>query len=1027
MDASELKSQIGHGDYYNRYRKDKKWSYIGLIAGRAIQSAEANEVQNIIEDKIKALGNAIYSEGAVISGCDISLNTELKVARLEPGRVFLDGLVYEVEAAELNIPGAEEVKIGIWLKRRTITELEDATLLCPAKNMPMYRMPGGYRVVISAEWGLDLDNLSAPFYPIYVISGGEIVRQANTEKNLDYLDALARYDRDSHGHYIVEGLTVTALANADSADNGKKQTYSISEGLAHIRGYEVKLSHAVRLVVSEEADLYEVTSEAHQYESNGASATIPVHQTPIEDVRSVRVTKERTVELTHGTYTGSSDALPDTSVIKLVEVKQGGTTFAQGADFRLDANKVNWELEGTEPAPGSRYTVTYHYRTNVAPDETTSTGIVLSGLVEGSLVELDYTYRMPRKDLIVMYRDNSITMIKGIPHRYAPVFPDTPPDAICLAEVTQTWVGLPEVRNVAVRAVKMSTLQKMLSSIQDLYNLSGRQEMRVDAMLSAPTSAFGVFVDPLFDGDMRDKGTPQTAMIADEMLQLPMETELHNIPTGGELTMEYDPVVLIDQPMHTKAMRINPYMVFDPMPALVTLAPASDRWTDTLRYSLQSTKNQTTTSFSEDAGGTLRQIDVRISASGFGYGEPVRVVFDGIEVQCATTQADETGKFEGTFRIPGGVPTGKKIVKLVGTHTTGAATFVGIRDVRTIINYYTPARVDPLGQSFVLDENWHGVGMDFYLSKKGVSPIQVEIREMQLGLPTTNVVASARIEPEKLKEGEFNRIFFDTPAFLSADTAYALVLLCDTADHEVGIVELGDWDPESGWARFQRYSPGVLFSSANASTWTPHQAADLAFRFLGAKFREGTRRVELAALDLTGVTDLAALAEVERTGATTDVTFVLEKEGAEVVRLQAWQALAFPAPLEGEHKLYADIFGSERFSPILGRDPQLLSGKIGTTGSYVSRAFVCGNGKKVMVTLEEFIPSGASLEVSVMTGPDTWSVASMNDEDPIGDGWYRRRYFVPCSHATTKIKLMLSGGAAARPKVRKISGVVLSA
>jgi hypothetical protein len=548
-------------------------------------------------------------------------------------------------------------------------------------------------------------------------------------------------------------------------------------------------------------------------------------------------------------------------------------------------------------------------------------------------------------------------------------------------------------------------------------------------MLSAPTSAFGVFVDPLFDDDMRDAGTPQTARIADRMLQLPMDVSIHQLPSPRDLSLPYTPEVIIDQPMHTKAMKVNPYMAFDPLPAEVTLTPAVDRWTDHFARSFASWRNETL-DWSTQAEGSLRQIDVAIEATGFGYGEPVKVIFDGIEVPCTTTHADAEGRFQGTIRIPAGIPTGTKLVRLQGTHTRGDATFVGIRSVRTTINYYVPLppRVDPLAQTFALQENRHVVGAEFWLAMKGVSPIRVEIREVELGLPMRTTVAMCLVRPEDLKAGEFNRVIFDRPVYLSAGVEYALVILTDTADHEVGIVELGDWDPTTGWVRSQQYQTGVLLSSANASTWTPHQATDLAFRLLGAVFHAASpASVELATIDLTGVTDVIPLAEVQRTSPTTDVTFVLSKDGMEIARMQTGQPLSFAAPLEGTYVVQARLFGESRFSPILGRDPQIVTGKLQSTGDYVSRAFRCGTGKKVMVTTEEYVPTGATVSVAVQTAPDTWTSAVVSEEEQIGSGWVRRQRFVPCGAATTKIKIDLSGTPAARPLVRNISGVILNA
>ena len=80
-----------------------------------------------------------------------------------------------------------------------------------------------------------------------------------------------------------------------------------------------------------------------------------------------------------------------------------------------------------------------------------------------------------------------------------------------------------------------------------------------------------------------------------------------------------------------------------------------------------------------------------------------------------------------------------------------------------------------------------------------------------------------------------------------------------------------------------------------------------------------------------------------------------------------------------------------------------------------------------MVTTEESVPSGATVEVFVQTATDVWTKGDVSEEEPVGSGWHRRHRFVPCGAAVTKIKIVLTGSAAARPKVREISGVVLSA
>ncbi|MBQ7577239.1 MAG: DUF4815 domain-containing protein [Synergistaceae bacterium] len=858
---------------------------------RAMQSPEINEIQHIFDEKIKSLGNALYADGTIIEGCAISFDSEQKRANLTEGRIFLDGLVYHVEAAALAIPDTATVQIGIWKKSKSVTEFEDNTLFDPAKGTPQYHMPGGYRIVTTAEWGLSTDNEGVPFFPVYGVSDSEIVTQLHEKVNPEYLDSLARYDDHAHGHYVVEGLRVTAL---ESNITGK-QVYSISEGEAHINGYESVISHSVRLVTDEAPDLADIKSEVHVFKTEtGGTATISASHTPIEVLKQILITKERTVTLTHGGYTGCTDELPDTSVFEIVDVHQGSLVFQEKTDFYFASDRISWNLPGEEPAPFSTYSVTYRHRVSVSADSSDTKQITISGAVKDSLIEVDYSYRMPRIDLIVMYKDRSVGIVRGVAHRYSPVVPSTPPEAICLAEVTQLWEGLPEVKNVAIQRVPVDTLNKMRNQVE-----------------------------------------------------------------------YYD----------------------------------------------------------------LRQIPVRVTASGFGPGEGVRVYFDSVEVNCDTKKADSSGNFTGTFTIPANIPAGTKLVELIGSvESKGYAYFTGINQKTTIIKTRIYRyKDDPLAQTFTLSESRLISGVDFWLAKKGSSNIRVEIRNVSLGYPTTETLASKIIQVNNLIANNWNRAIFDTPVFLNSDTEYAITILSDTSDHEVGITEIGDWDSSKGWVRSQAYSTGVLLSSSNASTWTAHQNADLAFRLLAANFTGNSKTLDLGTFDLTGVTDIMPLAEVETTSSDTYVTFILKQNNTEVARMQAWQVISFDTALNGVYKLEAELSGSAKYSPVLGRYPQLLTSKLKSTGNYVSRAFTCGQNKQVMISTDEYAPHGSSIDIYIQDGENSYSKVDVSESVEIGSGWIQRKRFVSCNLGSTRLKIELRGSAEARHLVQSISAVVLDA
>ena len=154
LTGEEIKNLIGVANYYNRYDKAKNWDYVAILVERATQAAEINEIQNILEDKTKAVGSSLYEEGMLIDGCGISYSSPN--ITLAAGLIFLDGLVHEVAAKVLTVTGT--VTIGVWKIFSVLTEDEDSTLRNPALGCPEFRSPGAYRIITTTQWGLSTET-----------------------------------------------------------------------------------------------------------------------------------------------------------------------------------------------------------------------------------------------------------------------------------------------------------------------------------------------------------------------------------------------------------------------------------------------------------------------------------------------------------------------------------------------------------------------------------------------------------------------------------------------------------------------------------------------------------------------------------------------------------------------------------------------------------------------------------------------------------------------------------------------------
>ena len=462
MTGEEIKNLLDITDYYNRYDKNKKWGYVAILVGRATQAAEINEIQNISEEKTKSIGKSLYEEGMIIEGCEISYSSSTKKATLKDGRIFLDGLIYEVTTKELSTTGT--AIIGVWKISSVLTEDTDSTLRNPAKGYPEYRSPGAYRVLIQTQWGLSTETHDhAIFCEVYKIENGIIKRLKKVKPDI------IRYDKHAHGNYAVEGLTVSFVSTSS-----RRQTYKVTKGLAHINGYETEIFQDILFNVPEVFDDEEIIKEVTQSETLADSEkTIVLSHTPVTRVSMIRVTKQRTVKnLAHG-VAGCVDELPDDSVTKIIEVKQGAKFYVDGTDFRFvsGSDGLDWSLSGDEPTPESKYDVTYQYRANVTTYLYGDAYVTIydEDFLRGEPIDVTYYYKMPRKDIIVMNADGSVELVRGKADADNPIVPDTPSGAIRLAEVFQKWITPPEVNN-SVRSIQ----EQIDELYKKIHELEGR-------------------------------------------------------------------------------------------------------------------------------------------------------------------------------------------------------------------------------------------------------------------------------------------------------------------------------------------------------------------------------------------------------------------------------------------------------------------------------------------------------------------------------------------------------------------------
>ncbi|MDR3224060.1 MAG: DUF4815 domain-containing protein, partial [Holosporales bacterium] len=201
--------------YYSRFDRSKAYEKTMFLAGRGLQSAELNKIQEYAASRISGIGDAIFADGDIINGADCIVDSDTGAVIIESGRIYLRGAVLEIPVANLEIPTDRSVVIGLWYDEKTVTELEDPALRDPAVGTRNYQESGAARLKSVLIWDFKAAGISSTnhgeFYPVYSVENGVLIQNAPPPQLDAVQTAIARYDKESNGSYVVSGLNVTYL------------------------------------------------------------------------------------------------------------------------------------------------------------------------------------------------------------------------------------------------------------------------------------------------------------------------------------------------------------------------------------------------------------------------------------------------------------------------------------------------------------------------------------------------------------------------------------------------------------------------------------------------------------------------------------------------------------------------------------------------------------------------------------------------------------------------------------------------
>lgn len=410
----------------------------------------------------------------------------------------------------------------------------------------------------------------------------------------------------------------------------------------------------------------------------------------------------------------------------------------------------------------------------------------------------------------------------------------------------------------------------------------------------------------------------------------------------------------------------------------------------------------------------MRPITVKFTAQGLRRNaDNLYVVFNNIKLsvlplspsiagtQTGTIKADNMGNAAGSFVIPAGQQ-GNQTVDVflkndAGDGSSANTTFTSAGSTKTveqIINttFYQVQMVDPLAESFQFDGDRMVAGVNLYFSAKDTSAtapaVTVQIRSMSDGgLPTQEVLGQSILTNDKINvsaDGSASTSFyFDNPVQLNSGKSYAFVVTSNSPAYRVFYAEMGSPRLDNNQTLVTNPYDGVMFSSANAQSWTVHQTADLKFDIMTATFIDGAQstvlfdpvdltRADGSLPDVTVSTLLSALAPTN-TVVKWEYRVILASDsvsGSIDDGTHPWYVVGQngeydPSGLIKIIQLRATLQASKYISPRLSTDVLNINSLItGTAGTYVTKNVTMGDTvgyNTITVSYKQYTPAGTTV------------------------------------------------------------------
>lgn len=1006
------------------------------------QSSEMNDLQTILNDRLKKYIDLQYSDGDIIKG-GFSNKKSTKVYFFDT-TVYIRGQILTIDAGSVTVSNSGTIEVGILYKEDYVTPVEDIDLLDPAINTFNYKKRGADRVKYTLQWAANpVLEANQWFYPIIEVQSGTVASVYKipvSDKNTSL--QLAEYDYSTRGSYIVNGVNLFL-----KGDNSSSWIIGISSGQLRIGGYPINIPQNTSIAVRKPSETRLVELEPVPYTSetvNYASRHYPINN--IVNVIGQQVAEE---DITHA-YQGSTDYLQYNPVVSIVSITSGATTYTSGTDYIIGDDGVKWI--GNQPSPGSLFHVKYTYNTDitskVSKEDIYHFSIPASaGVPTNTIVQVTYRVLLSRKDTISISPDGKLVVSEGVPVENSPKAGVAPATYFVLGDIEIYADGTsPLITYTDQRVLTVADQRRNVTRLDNCeYNIS-RLGLLMSLSSHQPTTLLKAnFVDPLRDSTYMDDAI-SSCSVSDGYLGLKINWTQKTINKDPVIS-PYTEEIILTQPKASKSRMVNEFLVISDNTVSVELEPSTYYFiVEYTRTSIYGPQAQTTTI--NEAATEVYDIpshEINYSAEGFDANEDVTIT---IEDTTHTVKADSSGNLSNKKLTTPELKSGNILIVFKGNSSGKEAnvtyviqpiiqhqyvvttpppttinynTYVTNNITNNVTNYVTNVtqvnrNADPIAQTFQFDRDRDITSVDFYFTKRPTTNVFAMVTETTAGVPDPlRTLDRVIVKPANVKiDGNPTKFTFSKPLPIDANKVYAVLVGCNDGDAMIEVAELGKQDKETGtYITSNTYIDGTLLQASQMSTWTPIQSEDIKLTLRAAKYNSSVYSKNVGTVSVSGITDVMILPFAYTpadSSISIDASFVSDNTTYELEVANPITVKSYSGDIQFNYNVRSNTLYS---SPIF-YSCQIGVGKIVNPSVYISRQFVIGSGGTFFVYLTSLIPTGCSVRVYYQESNGSYTQMTTGHtnypDTPMGNNWVERTYIKDNfpNIERTRIKIELS-------------------